>query len=71
MTKNTDLTMAELYQAEAERIEADIRETERDLPHHSSEVKTSIDWVLGEKRTAAKALLGVAEWHRDRAKRAA
>lgn len=63
--------MAELYQAEAERIEADIRETEKDLPHHATEAKTSIDWVLGEKRTAVKALLGVAEWHRERAKHAA
>jgi len=69
MAKEIDLTMAELYQKEAERIEADIRETEKDLPHHSSESRKSIDWVLGEKRTAVKALLGVAEWHREKAKR--
>jgi hypothetical protein len=71
MTKQADLTMAELYQAEAERIEADIREMENDLPHHSTDARKSIDWVLGEKRTAVKALLGVADWHRERAKRAA
>jgi len=71
MTNETDLAMAERYQADAERIEADIRETESSLPHHSPESRKDIDWVLGEKRTAVKALLGVAEWHRERAKRAA
>jgi hypothetical protein len=68
MTKETDLAMAERYQAEAERIEADVRETENQIPHHSSEPRKDIDWVLGEKRTAVKALLGVAEWYRKRAK---
>lgn len=68
MTKENDLRMAERYQAEAERIEADIRETENGLPHYSSESRTSVEWVLGEKRTAVKALLGIAEWYRERAK---
>jgi hypothetical protein len=68
MTNETDLSMAERYQAEAERIESDIRETEARLPHYDTESRKDVDWVLGEKRTAVKALLGVAEWHRERAK---
>jgi len=68
MTKETDLAMAERYQAEAERIEEDVRETESRLSHFAPDSQKSIDWVLGEKRTAVKALLGVAEWHRERAK---
>lgn len=68
MTKETDLALAERYQAEVERIESDIRETEAALPHYSTDSRKSIEWVLGEKRTAVKALLGVAEWHREKAK---
>lgn len=69
MSKQTDLAMAERYQTEAERIEEDIRGTETSLPHYSMDSRKSVDWVLGEKRTAVKALLGVAEWYRERAKR--
>ena len=69
MTMETDLIMAERYQAEAERIEADIRETEKQFATHSMESQKDIDWVLGEKRTAVRALLGVADWYRKRAER--
>ena len=69
MSKQTDLAMAERYQTEAERIEEDIRETEARLPHYSTDSRKSVDWVLGEKRTAVQALLGVADWYRERAKR--